>query len=202
MSTTVRELTGSISAHFESGSRGVKTVSSGKGDLGGVSYGAHQLASNNGSMAKFLASEFGAPYRAAFAGKQPGTKEFSAVYTSIANAKPEEFEAAQFRYICPTHYAPQSKKLSASGIDIATRHVAVRECVFSVSVQYGANTSLIVKALGENYTGTDSDFITKVQTYRGDTVKTYFKSSSAAVQDSVKQRSKDELAMLKKLLAT
>ena len=202
MSTTYREITGEVSARFESGGRGVKTVSSGKGDNGGVSYGAHQLASNNGSMAAFVASKFGTPYQAQFKGLQPGTKEFTAVYNQIANAKPLEFETNQFLYIASTHYEPQAAKLLANGIAVKDRHVAVRECVFSVAVQYGANTSLIIKALGANFKGSDSDFINKVQKYRGDTVNLYFKSSSKQTQDSIAQRSKDELAILLKLLAT
>lgn len=200
--STYREITGDVSARFESGGRGVKTVSTGKGDNGGVSYGAHQLASNNGSMAAFVASKFGSAYQAQFKGLKPGTKEFSAVYTQIANAKPLEFETNQFLYIASTHYEPQAAKLLANGISVKDRHVAVRECVFSVAVQYGANTSLIIKALGANFKGTDADFINKVQKYRGDTVKLYFKSSSKQTQDSVAQRSKDELAILLKLLAT
>lgn len=200
--STYREITGDVSARFESGGRGVKTVSTGKGDNGGVSYGAHQLASNNGSMAAFVASKYGSAYQAQFKGLKPGTKEFTSAYNQIASSKPLEFETNQFLYIASTHYEPQAAKLLANGIVVKDRHVAVRECVFSVAVQYGANTSLIIKALGANFKGSDSDFINKVQKYRGDTVKLYFKSSSANTQENIAQRSKDELAILLKLLAT
>lgn len=200
--STYREITGSVSARFESGTRGVKTVSTGKGDNGGVSYGAHQLASNNGSMAKFVASKFGAPYAARFAGLKPGTSAFTSAYNKIAAEKPLEFETNQFLYIAATHYDPQAAKLLANGIATRDRHVAVRECVFSVAVQYGARTSAIVNALGANFKGTDLDFIKKVQAYRRDTVKVHFKSSSKAVQDSIVQRSKDEEKILLELLKT
>lgn len=197
-----REITGAISGRFESGTRGVRTVSTGKGDNGGVSYGAHQLASNNGSMAAYVASKYGQPYAAQFRGLTPGTPAFTSVYNQIAASKPLEFETNQFLYIVSTHYVPQVAKLNANGIETYSRHVAVRECVFSVAVQYGRNTSLIVDALGANFKGSDLDFITKVQNYRRDTVKTRFKSSSVAVQKSVANRAVDELAMLKKLLAS
>lgn len=197
---SVQQITGNISGKYESGGRGVATVSTGKGDKGGVSYGKHQLASNTGTMAAFLRSAFGTPYRARFGNTVPGTKEFSAIYSAIAKERPLEFEMNQFLYIASTHYDPQAKKLKAAGIDVDSRNVAVRECVFSVSVQYGPNTGLIISALGANYKGSDSDFIEKVQNYRRDTVKTRVKSSSKAVQESVAQRAMDEKADLLKLL--
>lgn len=202
MTNARREITGDIAGKYESGGRGVKTVSTGAGDAGGVSYGKHQLASKNGSMAKYLASQFGAPYRAAFGKLEPGTKAFTEVYNKIAAEKPLEFATNQFLYIASTHYEPQAAKLKASYIDIYDRHVAVRECVLSVSIQYGPNTSLIIKALGPNFKGTDKEFIEKVQNYRGSSVAIYFKSSSKNVQDNVAQRSKDELKDLLALLKT
>jgi hypothetical protein len=53
---------GAVSAKYESGGRGVETVSSGKGDPGGVSYGSHQLASKTGTMRAFLKSSEGQPF--------------------------------------------------------------------------------------------------------------------------------------------
>lgn len=50
-------LLGSLSAKYESGNRGAGTVSGGKGDRGGVSYGQYQLASKLGRPAEFLAQE-------------------------------------------------------------------------------------------------------------------------------------------------
>lgn len=199
---TSQEITGKISGKYESGKRGVSTVSTGNGDAGGVSYGVHQLSSKAGTVQAFLKSSFGAPYRARFGDLLPGTKAFTDVYKSIAFEKPAEFETAQFQYIASTHYAPQAKKLLSNGIEVDSRSVAVRECVFSVSVQYGPNTSLIVNALGAKFKGTDLDFINKVQNYRRDTVKTYFKSSSKAVQDSVALRADNERTDLLALLKT
>jgi len=54
---------GALSAEFESGGRGPGTVSSGKGDPGGVSYGIYQLSSKAGTVAGFLSGE-GAPWGA------------------------------------------------------------------------------------------------------------------------------------------
>ena len=55
---------GSLSACYEAnGSPGC--VSSGAGDLGGISYGAYQLASNTGSVDEFIqwGIDYGAYYR-------------------------------------------------------------------------------------------------------------------------------------------
>lgn len=193
-------VTGKVSAQFESAGAGVATISTGKGDAGGVSYGAHQLATKTGTMAKFLASKFGAAYRERFAGLQPGTTAFNDVYKQICKEKPQEFDLNQFLFIATSHYDPQVARLLKNGIDITKRHEAVGECVFSVCVQYGPNTSLIVKALGVGFKGTDAEFIEKVQNYRRDTVKAYFKSSSEKVQKSVADRAVAEKAVLLKLL--
>ncbi|CEE29395.1 hypothetical protein VWQ19_11840 [Xanthomonas citri pv. citri] len=45
---------GMTSARHESGRRGVETISTGKGDHGGVSYGAYQLSSKSGSLREYL----------------------------------------------------------------------------------------------------------------------------------------------------
>lgn len=203
--------TGSISEKYESGGRGVGTVSSGAGDAGGVSYGKHQLASKNGSMQKFLNSKWGAPYKDRFRvlkegnwiPMEPGTPEFSSVYKMICLDKPQEFEANQFGYILETHYDPQVRVLLNAGIDISKRHIAVAECVLSVAVQYGPSTNFTVQALGTNFKGTDEEFIKRVQAYRRDTVNVRFKSSSQKVRDGIVTRSKNEeadlLALLKKV---
>lgn len=193
-------VTGKISAQFESAGAGVATISTGKGDAGGVSYGAHQLATKTGTMARFLASKFGVAYRERFAGLEPGTIEFNNVYKQICKEKPLEFEVNQFLFIAVSHYDPQITLLAKNGISLKDSHDAVGECVFSVCVQYGPNTSLIVQALGANFKGTDQQFIEKVQNYRRDTVKVRFKSSSEKVQASVAKRADDEKAMLLKLL--
>lgn len=195
-----QEISGSISGKYESGTRGVSTISTGAGDAGGVSYGKHQLSSKTGTMSRFLSSKFGTPYKALFGNTVPGTTSFNNIYKQICKDKPKEFEVNQFLFIAETHYDPQVVKLKNNGIDVYPLNVAARECVFSVSVQYGANTSLIVNAVGANFKGTAKEFIEKVQNYRRDTVKTYFKSSSKAVQDGVAKRADNEKADLLKLL--
>lgn len=191
---------GSVSEHFESGGRGVGTVSSGAGDAGGVSYGKHQLASANGSMAKFLRSDEGAQFAPQFAGLQPGSAAFNQKYKEVVANNGEAFDQAQSNYIGRTHYAPQAAKVSeATGVDMSKRGKAVQEMLFSTGVQYGPGSSVVVNALkGKDVNSmSDADIVDTVQNYKADTVGQYFRSSSANVQQSVANRAaKEKQALL------
>ena len=65
---------GDVSAKYESGNGGAKTISSGTGDPGGVSYGSYQLASKTGTLEAFLKAS---GYNKDFAGLTPGTSLFN-----------------------------------------------------------------------------------------------------------------------------
>ncbi|QQO90278.1 putative glycosyl hydrolase family containing protein [Erwinia phage pEa_SNUABM_5] len=193
---------GSVSAQFESGGRGVSTVSSGAGDYGGVSYGAHQLASNNGSMMNFLNSKEGQPFLAQFGGQAPGSAGFTAAYKNLASTQGDALAKAQDDYITRTHYAPQAAKLQNDlGLDVSKRGKAVQEMVYSTAVQYGGNTNAIKRALqGLNLDAmTDSQIINTVQQSKAQNVGTDFKSSSANVQAGVAARAENERKVLEKM---
>ncbi len=66
---TTNEL-GSLSEQYESGGRGPGTVSLGRGDPGGVSYGTYQLSSTRGTVRQFV-NEF---YPTQFRGLVPGQR--------------------------------------------------------------------------------------------------------------------------------
>lgn len=143
-----REDLGVVAKKFESGTRGVETVSSGmksrgRRDPGGVSYGAHQLSSRTprakvqtgGTMGVFLRSEEGQPYRDRFAGLKPGTPQFSEVYKEIAKEDPKGFEKAQKSFITRTHYDPVYEKAKKMGYKVDDPKV--QETLYSISVQHG-----------------------------------------------------------------
>ena len=136
---------GSISQKYESGNKGVHTVSSGQGDPGGVSYGAHQLATNTGSMARYLASDEGKKYAPSFAGLQPGTEPFNNVYRQIASSDPQGFAASQKAYITRTHFDPVAKH--AASIGWAVDNPRIQEVLYSMGVQHGG-AKLIVNRAG------------------------------------------------------
>lgn len=194
---------GSVSAMFESGKGGVGTISTGAGDHGGQSYGAHQLSSKSGTMAKFLRSEQGAKYADQFAGLTPGTPAFNAAYKNVVGNDSKGFEEAQSGFMKATHYDPAARKLADdTGLDVSKRSRAVQEMVYSTSTQYGGNSSVMAKALqGKDANSmSDADIISAVQDYKRDNVGTNFKSSSAKVQASVAQRAENEKKTLQKIL--
>ena len=196
---------GAVSARFESGGRGVGTVSTGKGDNGGVSYGSHQLSSKSGTMTQFLRSEEGSKYYDQFRGLQPGSKEFNEKYKEIAKNDGAGFEKAQGAFITKTHYAPVAGHFKDKyGVDPESRSRALKEAMYSVGVQYGAGGAK--KLTDEAWDGvdvskaSDKELIQKLQDYRASSVTSKFKSSSGAVQQSVASRAKDENTALQKML--
>jgi phage-related protein len=183
---------GAVAAHFEAGGK-AGTVSTGHGDFGGKSYGAFQLSSKTGDLEKFLEKS---GYAKQFEGMEVGSKEFDAKWKELGASK--EFAQAQAAHAKTTHYDPQMKKLEKSGLDMSGRGAGVQEAIMSTANQYGANTDLILKALKDKDTSkmSDKDIINAIQDYKAETVKTRFKSSSAAVQAGVAKRIEQERAML------
>lgn len=204
---------GGLSERYETGNRGPGTVSSGTGDPGGVSYGTYQLAGNRNRPQEFLAAE-GRQWAAEFGGAAPGSASFTATWKEIAAREPERFEAAQHDYIQRTHYQVQLDHVqAATGVDLSTRSAAIRDVVWSTSVQHGPETGATIKAMarveaqgltpadGQAY---DRALINAVYDERGKRdasgALAYFTSASASVQVSVANRftseRADALAML------
>lgn len=184
---------GAVSEKYESGGRGAATISNGKGDAGGVSYGKYQLATNNGSMSTFLKSKEGAPIAAQLQGLQPGTQEFNDKYKQLTQSPDgaKSMEDAQHAYIQRTHFEPQAAKLQAeAGLDVSKRGKAVQEAVWSTSVQYGKDSDVITKALkGKDASKmSDTDLVSAIQDYKAANVDSNFQSSSGQVRDGVRAR--------------
>lgn len=184
---------GKVAAYFESGGN-AGTVSSGKGDHGGKSYGTFQLASKTGTLQNFLRSS---GYGSQFAGMQVGSKEFDAKWKALAKSDPN-FAKAQQEFGVKTHFAPQTRKLSGAGIDLSKRGAGVQEAIMSTANQYGADTSVIIKALkGKDINKmSDADIINTIQDYKARTVNTRFRSSSAEVRAGVAKRIEQERKLL------
>lgn len=134
---------GSLSEVYESGNRGPGTVSGGTNDPGGVSYGVYQLSSRAGTLSAFMRNE-GARWANEFVGLTPGSRAFSNRWQSAASREPQAFREAQHAFIERTHYQPAVDTVQTrTGLDLNTRHNAVRDAVWSVSVQHaGASTIL------------------------------------------------------------
>lgn len=185
---------GSVSEKYESGGRGVGTVSTGKGDHGGVSYGTHQLSSKTGSMAAFLKSSEGKAFADEFTGLSAGTSAFNTKYKDVANRRGDDFKKSQKDYITRTHYAPAAKNAKEQGFDMSNR--GIQEAVYSHSTQYGANHKSRFKRVSESGVDMkDNDAVLKaLYADKAAYVDSDFKSSSAATRDSVINRIKSERA--------
>lgn len=133
---------GKASAFYESGKRGVETVSTGRRDKGGVSYGSHQLASKTGTMSEFLNSPEGKSYKDRFGSHKPGSPEFSRIYKDIAKGDPEGFARSQHEFIARTHYEPVKVKAQKLGYDV--ENPKVQEALYSMSVQHRRRTDRVL----------------------------------------------------------
>jgi hypothetical protein len=146
---------GWLAIRYETSGKGSATVSSGRDDPGGVSYGAFQLKSRESDgrvgarIAEFLRSE-GAPFAAGFAGATPGSPAFSDAWRRLAAQQPDALFDAELAFILRTHYTPQAARIAAAPprhLRIADRSRALQEVVFSTAVQHGPNTGLIIDAI-------------------------------------------------------
>jgi hypothetical protein len=190
---------GAVAAQFESGAGGAGTISTGKGDLGGKSYGAFQLAGRGGAKGNEVEQFLKASgFEKAFEGLTVGTADFDKKWKDIA-ATNKDFMASQQKYAAQTHYDPQMAKLKGAGIDLSGKGIGVQEAVMSTANQYGANTSNIIKALQGKDVGKmdDKAIINAIQDFKAQNVASNFKSSSADVQAGVAKRIEQErLALL------
>lgn len=195
---------GQTSKLFESGKGGAATVSSGKGDYGGASYGTYQLSSKQGEVQKFLK---GSKYGDQFAGLQPGTPEFNAKWKEVAKADPE-FGNAQHDYIKATKFDPAMAGLKSAGIDLSGRGAAVQDAMWSTSVQFGAGSAkkgngaigMFQKALaGKDINKmSDQEVIAAVQDYKIANNEKLFSKSDDNVRAGTAKRAVEEK---KRLLA-
>jgi hypothetical protein len=130
---------GSASAKFES-KGDASTVSSGKNDPGGVSYGTYQMSSVAGVADDFVKKS---NWKTDFEGLKAGTPEFSAKWKQIAKdpKQGKEFADAQHEYIKKTHFDPAAAKAIKMGYQLNDPGVA--DAIWSLSVQHaGVQTVL------------------------------------------------------------
>ena len=194
---------GKTSERFESGGRGAGTVSSGRGDFGGASYGTYQLASRTGTLQKFLKES---PYGKEFEGLTPGTPEFNAKWKQIAKTD-AGFGAAQHDFIKRTHFDPAMQRMKDAGIDLTGRGKAVQDAVWSTAVQFGAGngksgaSGMFAKALkGRDLSQmSDADIVSAIQDYKIENNSKLFRSSSASVRAGTMNRAHQEKAHLLQL---
>jgi len=183
---------GQTSREFESGNGGPGTVSSGRGDHGGASYGTYQLSSRQGTLQEFLKSS---GYDQQFAGLRPGSSEFNARWKEVAISD-SRFGDAQHAFIQKTHYDPAMAGLKQAGIDFSDRGPAVQDAVWSTATQFGAGNAqrgaigMIQRALsGKDVAAmSDREIVTAIQDYKIAHNDRLFASSSAEVRAGTANR--------------
>ena len=188
-----------VAKKYESGGAGPGTISTGRGDHGGKSYGEFQLASKVGTLQRFLDRS---GYSKEFSGLTPGSTEFDSKWKELS--KDNEFVKSQRQFMVETHVDPLKNSLQKSGIDLGNRSGAVQSMLASVATQYGQGLGkkLITESIGDRKLDdmSDEDIIESVQKHRKESVGRYFKSSSEGVRQSVANRSdrekKDLLALV------
>lgn len=139
---------GALSAKYESGGRGPATISSGRNDPGGVSYGTHQLASKTGMVDAFIASPMASRWAARFRNLRPATPAFDAQWRAVAAAEPDAFGAAQSAFLGRENYKRVVKRVALSiGINLAGGTNAIRQVTWSVAIQHGGASSILAPAV-------------------------------------------------------
>ena len=178
---------GDLSAKFESGG-GYGTISSGRGDRGGVSYGKYQLSSK-GPLQQFL-RETG--YESEFSGMRVNSREFKSKWRELS--KTREFKEAQERYGNEHYLGGILSKHPELG-----RSNTLKQVAFSLSVQHGVGgANSILRKAGVDSSMSDEEIIDRIYDERGRKTKSgklaHFRSSSFRVNKSIEERFKKERA--------
>ena len=194
VTSTPSDNLGTVSAKYESnGNPG--TVSGGTGDYGGISYGAYQLSSKQGTCSEYVKQS---KYQSEFVGTTPGTPEFTAKWKALAARDSAGFLTDQHDFIKKTIYSPCCNKLPS----LADRGTCVQNAIWSCAVQHGKSggASVINKALaGQDVTLlSNADICTLIKDYQSNNVQTLFKKSPtlwSSLQARYAAEKKDLLAM-------
>lgn len=191
---------GQTSERYESSGRGAGVISSGKGDHGGVSYGAYQLSTKEGTLKEYLDQS---RYKAEFKGLEPRTPAFDAKWKSLAKTDPG-FAKDQHDFIGKTHYEAQMAKLKESGVDLSGRGRAVQDLIWSTSVQFRNLTPRIVggglaEKFGNNYELSqlsDRDIVDAAQEYKIAHNSALFKSSPSLQPGLLRRAQAEKISLV------
>jgi hypothetical protein len=132
---------GDLSAAYESnGNPGC--VSSGAGDLGGISYGAYQLASSVGSVDEFISwgirqGGFYTDYANALNQYDINSDAFIQEWKSLAETDYNGFLQMQHDYIKSEYYDTACRYLANEGFHADNHSKALQDVIWSRAVQYG-----------------------------------------------------------------
>jgi len=195
---------GQTSAQFETSNRGPGFISTGKGDLGGKSYGLYQLSSTQGSLAEYVGQS--TKYGAEFKGLTPASAAFDAKWKEVAARDPQGFSTDQHTFIKKEFFDVQNEALKGRGVDLSDRGRAVQDMLWSTSVQFRNLTPNVVAnglkdKFGEGYQLsklTDEQIVGAVQDYKLKKNDSLF-SGSPDLWPGLRDRAKNEKTELTEL---
>ena len=192
---------GSMSAKYESGSRGSEAI--GWDKKGGTSYGKYQIASNTGTMDKFINylqetnPAAAAKLQAAGPADSGGTGgKFADTWKEMA--KSGELGTSEHDFIKKTHYDPAMAGIKDKGLqDMIGGNKALQDMMWSTSVQHGgAGASGIMNKVYKE--GMSPEDLTKaVYAERSTKFGDSDAKTQASVQDRFVREQADTLARLK-----
>jgi len=177
-----------IASNSESGGGGYDTISTGKGDHGGKSYGKYQLASNTGTLASFVDKS---QFKKELSKHKIGSKEFDAAWKQLASNQAFQSEQEDFSHAI---VKPTLNVLAEYNINAETSP-AITSLAFSTGNQYGNAGGprvfkRVLSKMDDNFT--EEDFINALTEYKVKSTDVWFKSSSKQVRDNQKKRFKRE----------
>lgn len=188
---------GALSAQFESGRSGTSAI--GYDRVGGTSYGTYQIASKVGTMDRFL--DFLDEKAPAWAGRlrnagpaDTGSKQgaMPEVWKKIASENPERFEELQHAFVRKENYLPaRDMILEQTGLDFENAPPALREVLWSTSVQHGpTGAARIFNKVVDTFLGGEQKAEFSEDLIKGvyQTRKGQFGSSTERVRNAVANR--------------
>jgi hypothetical protein len=137
---TDRETLGFVAAKFESRGK-IDTISTGKNDPGGKSYGTFQLASKTGTLESFIKQS---KFKDRFEGVKIASAKFDNIWLQLCKEEPKSFAQDQKDFIIRTHYLPAARHAHKQGFNM--RNHALQEAIYSMSVQHGQFRRIINNA--------------------------------------------------------
>ena len=160
MSSEISKITNVAKKYESSGNCG--TVSTGYGDLGGISYGSYQLSSNAGSVESFVefAKNYPKPELARYGmildKYEVNSQNFINQWRELGNIDPYGFAELQDVYALEKYYNPACFALKDACYDVGSKSTAMKACVFSRAIQYGSGNVVELFTEGVNRFGYDN----------------------------------------------
>jgi len=183
---------GDVVAEFESGRAGVHSISSGRGDPGGKSYGKYQLASRVGTLQAWIRRS---AYKEQLSKYRPASSGFDRIYRQLAKEDPTGLEKDQHAFIKRTHFDPARKIADEFSIPSTP---AINEFVWSASVQHSRKgvRRILSRANLEGSEGQllDSLFASRKRYVRG------IRALPSATRNSVLRRYDRELRKIRRVI--